>query len=410
MDFTSEYSNATNSINSIVSTQLSSALQWNNITGVLVKSSTSSAGYLWGFNSNSGLFYCQLPCTGNWTEVNMSQYNLSTIQDLTTDSSNVYILFTNGSGQKQLGMANANGQGTWMVIDVPFAMTNIFSTNTYIWAQDPSNNKQKCSKPCTTGNWVASPENTVKITSASESSLYGVDATGNAMKTDETLQTGWSPVSGFSNVKLSTILGQADKTALYGIDNASKAYQCIDNCDVPTDLDPLDTAGYAPLNINPNGTTNDLWMTTASGSDKGNIFTRVITPDYTTITNNINPLDQKRDKIVSEVEDEYKRNTKSMVLNKQVTDVIAFFKKAFGIEDKKKVDGLVSEYQDKIVNSTNEINRIEKLQPVVFIFIAALAAVAIVYMFVGPLLGESTHIFALLILVGAFGYAIYSSR
>jgi hypothetical protein len=410
MDFTSEYSNATNSINSIVSTQLSSALQWNNITGVLVKSSTSSAGYLWGFNANSALFYCQLPCTGNWVEVNMSQYNLSKILDLTTDNSNVYILFVNGTGQTQLGMANANGQGTWSVIDVPYAMTNIFSTNTYIWAQDPANNKQKCAKPCTTGNWVASTENTVKITSSSETSLYGVDATGNAMKTDETLQTGWSPVSGFSNVKLSSVLGQADSTALYGIDTASGAYQCIDNCDTPTDLDPLDTAGYMPLNINPNASENQLWMTTATGSDKGNIFTRVITPDYTTVMNNITPLDQTRDKIVSEVEDEYKRNTKAMVLNKQVTDVIGFFKNAFGITDKKKTDDSVSEYQDKIVNSTNEINRIEQLQPVVFIFIGALAAVAIVYMFVGPILGNTTHTFALLILLGAFGYAIYSSR
>lgn len=412
MDFTSDYSNATNSINSIVSTQLSSALQWNNITGVLTKSSTSSAGYLWGFNSNNQIFYCQLPCTGNWVMLNITQYNVSKVLDLTTDNTNVYILFINTTGQTQLATANANGQGTWTVVDVPYAMVNIFSTNTYIWAQDPANNKQKCAKPCTTGNWVSSTDNSVKITSSSESSLYGVDPTGNAMKTDETLQSGWSPVSGFSKVKLKSLLGQADSTALYGVDTASGVYQCIDGCTTPQELDPLDTGGYMPLSIDPNAQENQLWMTTSTSADKGNVFTRVIAPDYTTVMNNINPLDQTRDKIVSEVEDEYQRSTKTMVVNKQLTEIVGFFTKAFGLDpnSKKRTEDDVSKYHDKIVDSTNQINRIQQLEPTVLTFIFALAAVAIVYMFVGPILGNTTHSFALLILLGAFGYAIYSSR
>jgi hypothetical protein len=415
MDFTTDYENATNSINSIVSTQLTSALQWNNITGVLSKASTSSAGYVWGYNFNSQLFYCQLPCTGNWTQVtNMADYTTISIQDVTTDNSNVYVLYSTtvlGKTANFLAMNNANGKGNWTTIVVPFNAVNIFSTNTYIWAQDAANNKQKCAKPCTTGNWTSVTDNSVKITSASDSSLYGVDATGNAMKSDENLQTGWSPVAGLSGVKLSSLLGQADTKALYGIDTASGAYQCIGDCAEPSDLDPLNTGGYMPLSIDPDATTNSLWMTTSVSASKGNVFSRIISPDYTSIMNNITPLDQTRDKIVSQVEDEYNQNTKTMVLNKQITDVVNFFTKAFGLDpaNKKKTDDDVSNYQDKIQASANQINRIQQVQPVVFIFIFALGAVAIVYMFVGPLLGSTTHTVAFLILLGAFGYSIYSS-
>ena len=164
MDFQNEYDTATDGINTIVTTQLSSSLQWSNIPGTLVKSSSSAAGYVWGYNSINLIYVCQLPCTGNWVQIDTSQWNLSSVLDLTTDSTNVYILVSTTDGKTVLYSNSATNTGTWNMIVVPFSATNLFPTNTYIWAQDKSNNKQKCPKPCTMANWIASSENKIKIT------------------------------------------------------------------------------------------------------------------------------------------------------------------------------------------------------------------------------------------------------
>ena len=72
-DFQSAFDTNTRGIDTTLTTQLSSVQQWANIPGSLVKASSSAAGYLWGFNSVNLVYVCQLPCTGNWSQVDVTQ-------------------------------------------------------------------------------------------------------------------------------------------------------------------------------------------------------------------------------------------------------------------------------------------------------------------------------------------------
>lgn len=410
MDFQNEYDTATSGINTLVSTQLSSSLQWTNVPGTLVKSSSSAAGYVWGFNSSNGIFVCQLPCTGNWTMIDTSSWNLSSVLDLTTDSTNVYILVSTTGGKTVLYSNSASNTGTWNMIAVPFSATSIFSTNTYVWAQDASNTKQKCPKPCTMTNWIASPENKIKITSSSMSSLYGVDASGNAMKTDENIQSGWSSISGLTGLKLMSVIGQADSTALYGVDTSSKAYRCEGDCTVPKEVDPLDTGGYAPLAMSADPSGKSLWMTGTTSGNVGNIFTRLDKPDYTAIMNNVNPLDQSRDKVVSNVTDAYNQQTNLMTANKQITDVVNFFTKFFKFDTQsaKQEQSEISAYRDKLVTTQAQLDKLTTTEPLLQKLISLLVVVVLIYL-TGSFLGGFVHTIAFLVLVGGLGYIIYSS-
>ena len=409
MDFQNEYDSTTTNINDFVSTQLSSSLSWANIPGELVKASSSSAGYLWGYNSYNVVYVCELPCTGNWKPIDLGQYNVNAILDLVTDNTNVYILITDKSGKNVMLMAGANNKGTWNMVPVSFNAKNIFSTNTYIWAQDAQNTKQKCAKPCSTGKWVAVPENKITITSSSETTLYGKDASGSAFKTDENMKAGWTSISGLTGLKLANIISQKDNSAIYGIDSASKAYRCEGDCSDPKERNPLDTGGYMPLNLT--GGDNKLFMTTSTSGDKGNIFTRVDKPDYTTIMGNISPLDQNRDKLVDNIADEYEKQTDLMVTNKQVSTIVDFFQSFFNF-DKENVERDISEasaYQDKIRQNKTKINQITATEPLIQKIILLLIAVVIVYL-VGTFLGDIVHVVAFIVMVGGFGFIYYSSK
>jgi len=411
MDFQNEYDTATGGINEIVSSQLTSSLQWSNVPGTLVKASASAAGYVWGYNAQNNVFICQLPCTGNWTMIDSSKWNVSSILDITTDASNVYILLMTTGGQTVIYSNSATGSGTWNLIPLTFPAKNLFSTNTYLWAQDGSNNKQKCAKPCTTGNWVANPETKITITSASDSALYGVDASGNAVKTDENLQSSWASISGLSGLSLKSIFGQSDSAALYGVDKTSKAYRCEGDCTTPQNVDPLNTGGYAPLNISPDPHAKSIWMTATTSSDKGNIFSRLDNPDYSTIMNNVTPLDQQRDKVVSDVEHEYNKQTQLMVVNKQVTSVVDFFKSIFKMDtasvqqDKDEVSRL----EDRLKDNQTKFDKINDLKPVIQNLLFVLVAVAVTYIVGSNILGQYVHVLAFAVLAGGVGFSIYSS-
>lgn len=410
MDFQNEFDTATSGINTFLSTQVSSALQWTNVPGSLIKSSSSAAGFVWGYNSANGVFMCQLPCTGSWLPVDTSRWNLSSVLDLTTDSSNVYILVSTTDGKTVLYSNSASNTGTWNMIPVPFSAKTIFSTHTYIWAQDGSNNKQKCPKPCTMSNWIASPEKSVKITSSSDSALYGVDASGNAMKTDENIQSEWSSISGLSGQKLATVIGQADKTALYGVDTSSKAYRCEGDCTTPQEVDPLDTGGYAPLNMMADPSGKSLWMTGTTSGEVGNVFTRLDKSDYTGIMNSVNPLDQTRDKVVSNITDAYNQQTNVMVANKQITEVVNFFTKFFKF-DKQSVEkdtSDISAYRDKIITTNAQLGKLTSTEPLLQQLVMLVGVVLVIYMF-GSFLGKIIHLVAFVILIGGLGYIIYSS-
>jgi hypothetical protein len=386
--FQSEYEASTNAIDSIVSTQLSSVLNWTGVPGSLVKASSSAVGFVWGYNSGGIVYICQLPCTGNWNAVDFSEYQVSNVLDLTTDESNVYLLYTNSAGAISLLVTPATNQGTRTVIVVPFSATTIFSTHTYIWAQDGSNNKQRCAKPCNMPNWQVSTDNTVTITSSDNGMLYGKNASGEAMQTDETLQSQWQPIG---NVK-GTIYGRGSDGTLYGVDSSQNAFQYNGTSSA------LYTGGLPPSNITVDD--NTMWMTTSTSGSVGNIFTRLQKPDYTAIMNTVTPIDQTRDKIADTVESKFQRQTDVMIVNKQSNDIISFFKQIFNIDrdTTKRAKSQAGHLREKIRESQKQLDQISAVEPTILGVIAILLVVIILYIFASPMLGSYVHYVSLIVM------------
>jgi len=151
-------------------------------------------------------------------------------------------------------------------------------------------------------------------------------------------------------------------------------------------------------------------MTGTTSGDKGNIFNRIASSDYTTIMNNINPLDQTRDKVVSEISDSYNQETNLMVANKQITDVVNFFTKFFKF-DKQSVDtdkSNISAYRDKLINTQANLDKMNQTEPLLQKLVMLVGAVLVLYL-AGSFLGPYVHTVAFVVLVSGLGYIIYSS-
>jgi len=388
--FQSEYETSTNAIDNIVSTQLSSVLNWTGLPGSLVKASSSASGFVWGYNSGGSVYTCQLPCSGNWLEVNFSQYQVSNVLDLTTDQSNLYLLYTNAAGSISLLVTPATNQETRTIIPVPFSATTIFSTHTYIWAQDGSNNKQRCVKPCNMPNWQVSTDTTITITSSDDTTLYGKDASGQAMQTDETLQSPWQSIGDVHG----TIYGRGSDGTLYGIDSSQNAFQYNGT------LSALYTGGLPPANISVDSQSSQVWMTTSTPGDLGNIFTRLQKPDYTTIMNTVSPIDRTRDRIADIVESKFQRQTDVMIVNKQSNDIISFFKKIFNLDKDtaRKANNQAGHLSETIRESQKQLDQISNIEPIILGVIGLLTIVILIYTFGSPLIGSYVHSVALVAL------------
>jgi hypothetical protein len=400
--FQSEYETSTNSIDSIVSTQLSSVLNWTGIVGNLVKASSSAAGFVWGYNGGGTVYICQLPCSGNWLEVDFSQYQVSNVLDLTTDQTNLYLLYTNSAGATSLLVTPATNQETRTVITVPFSATNIFSTHTYIWAQDGSNNKQRCAKPCNMPNWQVSTDTAVNITSSDDGMLYGKDASGQAMQTDETLQTPWQPIGEVHG----TIYGKGSDGTLYGKDSSQNAFQYNGT------VSALYTGGLPLSNLTVDNQSSQMWMITSTPGNLGNIFTRLQNPDYTSIMNTVSPIDRTRDKIADTVETKFQRQTDIMIVNKQANDIITFFKKIFNIDKDtaKKANAQAGHISENIRESQKQLDQISTIEPIIFGVILLLIIVALIYIIGSSILGTYVHSIALVSLgIGIFFLVNFSS-
>jgi hypothetical protein len=399
-DFQSAFDKTTDDINNTLTTQLSSVQTWTSVSGNLIKASASAAGYVWGFNILSEIYICQLPCSGNWIQVNMSKENISSVLDIVTDDANVYILCTNTSKKTVLLIKSASNTGLWTIISVPFSATNIFSTHSYIWAQDKTNAKQRCPKPCTMSNWSASPDLSVTITSGSSSTLYGKNPAGAAMKSDETLQSGWRPVMGMVGMKVKSLIGDIDQSALYAIDNNYKLNKCDGPCRDVSNVTPMETGGYTPLNMTANPESKQLWLTSLLGGDKGNVFSRLDKPDYSSIINIVTPLDKQRDTIVQDVETQYSKQTDVMGINKQLKDLESMFSRIFETvkgkpqhteKEIKDTQASISD-ADATINAATATN--QQFQKVIILFIV----VALVFVLGSYILGTLVYYIVLVVL------------
>jgi hypothetical protein len=361
------YSELTSSINNLIS---ESGNEWKNVPGGLEKVSESSMGAVWGLN-NGILYSCFSPCKGQW-----NPENLVNVLDFTTDDSLVYAL------TDSLNTKNGNASGEWTTIPLKINIQKIFSSGSYIWGQSGTQ-KWKLAKPGTTGNWIPVQDD-VTITSASQTSLYGINSTGKAVKTDESLQNKWSIIPQFKGV-FSGILGDQDESAIYGV-NSQQIQKCVgDECS--TEINQVKN-----MSVNP----NNLWLTTENQGNLGNVYVKSKKTDFP--LDELKPIDDQRDSAVKQIEDQYNQKTYSTMMSDQLKIITNMFKDL----TKNKVDDSTV-IKGNTDTTAGEADILEKVLPLVFRIIILLIGLIIVYMCSG-FLGTYTHSVALAFLVGGIYY------
>ena len=238
----------------------------------------------------------------------------------------------------------------------------------------------------------------MKITSSSSSALYGIDGSGNAMKTDETLQTGWAPVAGLQGRPVSSLVGDLDQTGLFVINGAGVS-ECVGDCSIPQ-ITPLNTQGYMPLYLTGDPATKQLWMTSSTEGSVGNIFNRIANPDYGSITGSIAPLDKNRDDIKTDVTKEYSKQTQVMNVNQQLSMFKSLFNHLFGEATKAQTNAntRISQVETDLQNKKKTLDQLNSIQPTIQKFVVTLAITALVYAVFSPF-GWYVHAIALVVLV-----------
>lgn len=342
---------------------------WVNIPGGLDKiSETSSAA--WGVSSGK-LYVCALPCTGQWVE------QLDGVTDFTTDDSLVYVV-TSGLQSK-----NGNGSGEWtQPITIP-SITELFNTGSYLWGQDSGGKKYKLAKPGTTANWIpVSDSSDIKITSSSLNTLYGVDSAGKAYKSAENLS--WTLIPQFKGV-YTGILG--DGTNLYGTNIQQKVEKCVGS-----DCSVEDTPPVKSLYVNP----LTSWITSTQQSDYGNLFYKDDSPSN--IIQEVEPIDEERERIVQQTEKDYEISTYSGVMSKQLGTLQ---KMLMELPLKENTMPLKSSLKD----TTDQLEVLKKATPFLFEILLLLGVIIVVYL-CSSFLGFTTHYIALAVFIGGLYYII----
>jgi len=93
-DYVNAFRDASTQLTNYVKAQLTQVVGWQNLPGQLNKISASSAGFVWGFNTNGDFYWCKEPCDGsNWTNVPQPSAKAGMPLDINTDETNVYVLY-----------------------------------------------------------------------------------------------------------------------------------------------------------------------------------------------------------------------------------------------------------------------------------------------------------------------------
>ena len=427
MDFQTEYDTLTKKIDDTLTTQVSSSLTWDNIPGNFTKAVSSGGGYAWAFQNipnDARLYNCQLPCTGNWVEVDLKDYKTHFIIGMAIDNINVYVLvgkLTGSGSNKTVNLLTnvVSGKGEWTNLystTTGAASPNIYSTRNFLWfVEIGSDVIKKCPKPCTAGNWMNQPNpQKIIITSSTDTELYGLSSiTGETVKTDENMRTGWNVIKGLSrnqNIGLAVPIGaDPQRSGTYALTLTGKTFNCKGDCNSPDDVVPVDNKNLGTYDLSYDSSSKNLWMTTVNPGEKGNIFTQVDKPDYTSILNTVDPLDKQRDEITKDVKKDYEQQTRTLITNKQIQTVVDFFNKQFGFT--KKI-GEQTKDESSALSKNIERNqkKIDKMTPIVnkiIKFIIVLVIVAFVYILAEPILGTTVHLIAIVVLIMGIIFTIY---
>lgn len=379
-DFSKAYDSLTDESNNFITTQLNQKSIWNAIPGSLNKVSTSSLGFAWGIDS-SKVYYCQLPCSGQWNNVPINELPL----DITTDESNIYILTSNN-----LFIKSANNQTDWLIIKVPFSTTQVFSTSSYIWIQDSSGKKARLPKPGTTSNWSLI-QDTNKISSSNQTSLFSINSQGEIMKTDESLNSGWYTIPDYEGSKFSNLLETSN--ALYGMSSDNQLNRCSDNkCDI------VDTQGMNPSSLSMEPTTKSLWMTTTNEGSIGNIFNKQDSLDYSSTMKTINDIEEKRDQIKNNIELESEKSKNTSFIITELRKLKTFFDEFF----KNKPKEIPPNLKSQVIEINSQVQQLQNAMPIIQKVLFYIIISVLIYFF-GSFLGFLTN----LVVFGVLAYGIY---
>jgi hypothetical protein len=333
---------------------------------------------------------CQSPCQGNWKQVKLSLD--SSIRDIATDDSQVYVLL-----QNQLSMKSSDNTDEWVNVNLPDDIEKIISTASYIWGQ-AGDKKYKLPKPGMTGNWIPVKDDlNIKITSASSGHLYGISSDGKAMVTDEALQTSWSVIPEFGG-KYSAIFGDADQTAIFGIDSTNSLNRCLNGR-----CYGVDTKGYTPQSITIEPSSKQMWMTTTSPGKSGNIFSLPITSDYTDILKSVQLIDKKRDDSVKKAETQFEQSTYSGMMARQFDYLKKMLGDIFAIKPAASHEADQQKIKDEIDNTDHEANLLKDVIPLIQKILIVLASIIGVYAF-SDMFGSMAHLVALAVMIGGTYY------
>ena len=384
-----EYDMLTDQLNNTITSGISKGTDWNAIPGGLDKVSESSRGFVWGLGSGN-VWVCQSPCQGNWKQVKLP--SAASLRDIVTDDTHIYVLL-----QNQLCIKSADNTDEWVTVTAPDGIEKIISTASYIWGQ-AGDKKYKLPKPGMTGNWIPVKDDlNVKITSASSGHLYGVGSDGKAMTTDEAMQTSWSVIPEFGG-KYSAIFGDADQTAIFGIDSTNSLNRCLNG-----KCHGVDTKGYTPQSITIQPSSKQLWMTTTTPGKSGNIFNLPISSDYSDIMKTVQPIDSKRDEYAKKAETEFEQSTYSGMISRQFDYLKKVLGDVFAIRPVASEQADQQRVQDEINNTNHELNVLKDVIPLIQKILIVLASIIGVYM-CSDIFGSMTHFLALAVMVGGTYY------
>lgn len=350
-----QFKTLTNNIYTYLSTSIGATAGWQNIAGNLTHIQASSAGFVWGVGSDSTIYYCKQPCTGNWVAVEMSSLrtllteNIASVVALQVDYSFVYVLFKTAT-TKVVAKRAIDGTGTWSLL-LSEALNGepkaLGVTDTYIWvAGSDSSGKgysARCAKPCTTKAWIPVDyfSNTnVDVLSSNGAKLYGIkfdSASGKnvAFSADETGNS-LSNIAGLTGITPASINAQNADKSLVVSDTAGKVYNCKYPCTVAGDLVQLDTNGRMPMSTDNalSATNNQTWMVSPSSGDKGNVYSRVDIVDSDKILSSLKDLDDQRYAVAQTLKNEYNTQTADLSSMKTVNETVNSISDSIDLERK----------------------------------------------------------------------------
>jgi hypothetical protein len=405
-----DFTNTTSGMMEYLKNQLTAFGLWNNITGSLQKVSSSSAGFVWGYNSGGKVFYCKEPCsTSSWTQIPFAE----TPSDIATDSTQVYILYSDSTGAPMIASTSIDGSSDWTFNTVPFNADKITTTNGFLWASG-AGKMGYCGKPCNTDNWNVLDDNHSLLSGGGTSVFASSPGVSGVFKTDETAQTGWSPVGGFSGISPSVLAAESDNTVLYAADN-TKVYRCESNCDTKDKLEVVNAQGFVPIqskgSMTVNPSTRNVWMASESSGKGGNLFARLDTINIEPVMDTVYSAETQRDRTFNSLGDAFKVQTAEVSSKMAQVEAADAVKQAMDISgDGKNIDNEIKILERKIEQASRASEGYkDKMKPLMTLLIA-LVLTALLFIIAGWLLPSSLMMgLAILILGSGLGLSIYFS-